>query len=96
MKLNGSGQPRARRHRRRGGALGALRDKKIAGAALDVFGAGTALGGASVLEHDNVIVTPHLGGFHDEYAEQALPTVEENVRKYLAGDLSHMINVVKR
>jgi len=22
---------------------------------------------------DNVIVTPHLGGFHDQYAEEALP-----------------------
>jgi phosphoglycerate dehydrogenase-like enzyme len=45
---------------------------------------------------ENVIVTPHLGGFHDQYAEQALPTVEENLRKFLAGDLKNMINVVKR
>jgi phosphoglycerate dehydrogenase-like enzyme len=45
---------------------------------------------------DHVIVTPHLGGFHDQYAEQALPTVVENFRKYLAGDIDHMVNVVKR
>jgi phosphoglycerate dehydrogenase-like enzyme len=45
---------------------------------------------------DNVIVTPHLGGFHDQYAEQALPTVVGNVRKFLAGDIANMINVVKR
>jgi phosphoglycerate dehydrogenase-like enzyme len=45
---------------------------------------------------DNVIVTPHLGGFHDQYAEEALPTVVENFRKFLAGDLDKMKNVVKR
>jgi D-2-hydroxyacid dehydrogenase (NADP+) len=45
---------------------------------------------------DNVIVTPHLGGFHDEYADRALPAIEENVRRFLAGDTKHMINVVRR
>jgi D-2-hydroxyacid dehydrogenase (NADP+) len=76
--------------------LGALREKKIAGAALDVFAQEPLPAEHPFWSMDNVIVTPHLGGFHDEYAEQALPTVEENVRKYLAGDLANMINVVKR
>src|SRR5882672_2644956 len=75
--------------------VGALREKKIAGAALDVFAQEPLPAEHPFWSMDNVIVTPHLGGFHDEYAEQALPTVEENVRKYLAGDLSHMINIVK-
>jgi phosphoglycerate dehydrogenase-like enzyme len=44
----------------------------------------------------NVIVTPHLGGFYDGYADRALPVVEENVRRFLAGDTMNMINVVRR
>jgi len=76
--------------------LRALREKRLAGAALDVFASEPLAAEHPFWSMDNVIVTPHLGGFHDEYAEQALPTVEENVRKYLAGDLGQMINVVKR
>jgi len=44
----------------------------------------------------NVIVMPHLGGFFDEYADRALPVVEENLRRFLAGDAMNMINVVRR
>lgn len=74
----------------------ALRERKIAGAALDVFAAEPLPAEHPFWGMDNVIVTPHLGGFHDRYAEQALPTVEENLRRFLAGDLDGMINVVKR
>jgi phosphoglycerate dehydrogenase-like enzyme len=75
--------------------LKALREKKIAGAALDVFGTEPLPGDHPFWAMDNVIVTPHLGGFHDRYAEQALPTIEENLRKFLAGDVKSMINIVK-
>jgi phosphoglycerate dehydrogenase-like enzyme len=74
----------------------ALKGKKIAGAALDVFAEEPLPGGHPFWDMENVIVTPHLGGFHDQYPEQALPTVEENVRKFLAGDTKNMINVVRR
>ena len=74
----------------------ALRGKKIAGAALDVFAAEPLPAEHPFWAMDNVIVTPHLGGFHDQYAEQALPTVVENLRRFLAGDLNNMVNVVKR
>ncbi|HEY6240587.1 MAG TPA: D-2-hydroxyacid dehydrogenase [Burkholderiales bacterium] len=74
----------------------ALREKRLAGAALDVFAQEPLPEDHPFWSMDNVIVTPHLGGFHDQYAEQALPTVVENFRKYLAGDVEHMINVVKR
>jgi D-2-hydroxyacid dehydrogenase (NADP+) len=73
----------------------ALREKRLAGAALDVFAQEPLPEDHPLWSMDNVIVTPHLGGFHDQYAEQALPTVVENFRKFLAGDLAHMINVVK-
>ncbi len=45
---------------------------------------------------ENVIVTPHMAGFHVGYAAEALPIVEENIRRFMAGDLDHMINVVRR
>ena len=74
----------------------ALRERRLAGAALDVFAQEPLPEDHPFWGLDNVIVTPHLGGFHDQYAEQALPTVVENFRKFLAGDTAGMINVVKR
>ena len=74
----------------------ALREKRLAGAALDVFATEPLPEGHPLWSMDNVIVTPHLGGFHDQYAEQALPTVVDNFRKFLAGDIDGMANIVKR
>jgi D-2-hydroxyacid dehydrogenase (NADP+) len=76
--------------------VNALKDGKIAGAALDVFATEPLPEDHPFWAMENVIVTPHLGGFHDEYAHRALPTVEENVRRFLAGDTRNMINVVRR
>src|SRR5262252_8408867 len=76
--------------------LRALREKRLAGAALDVFATEPLPGNHAFWSMDEVIVTPHLGGFHDQYAEEALPTVVDNFRKFLAGDVSRMANVVKR
>ena len=79
-----------------GALIKALKEHKIAGAALDVFATEPLPEDHPFWGMENVIVTPHLGGFHDQYADQALPTVEENLRKFLAGDTKNMINVVKR
>ena len=76
--------------------VAALKEGKIAGAALDVFVKEPLPEDHPFWDMANVIITPHLGGFHDQYPEQALPTIEENMRKFLAGDTKNMINVVKR
>jgi len=76
--------------------LHALRSKGIAGAALDVFAREPLPEDSPFWDMENVIVTQHQGGFFDGYPGLALPVVEENLRKYLAGDLKGMINVVKR
>jgi len=76
--------------------LAALQTGRIAGAALDVFVEEPLREDHPFWSMENVIVTPHLGGFHDQYAERALPTIEENVRRYLAGDTGNMVNVVRR
>jgi D-2-hydroxyacid dehydrogenase (NADP+) len=74
----------------------ALDGGKIAGAALDVFGQEPLPEDHPLWSMKNVIVTPHLGGFFDGYAERALPIVEENIRRFLAGDTASMINIVPR
>jgi phosphoglycerate dehydrogenase-like enzyme len=76
--------------------LDALKKRKIAGAALDVFAKEPLPEDSPFWEMENVILTQHQGGFFDGYPGFALPVVEQNLRKYLAGDLKGMINVVKR
>ena len=72
-----------------------LEQKKIAGAALDVFGTEPLPVAHPFWGMENVIVTPHQGGFHDRYAAMAMPFIEENMRRFLAGDRRNMINVVR-
>ena len=74
----------------------ALREGKLAGAALDVFGQEPLPADHAFWDLQNVIITPHLGGFFDGYPRYALPVVEENLRKFLAGDMQGMINIVNR
>ena len=76
--------------------IAALQTGKIAGAALDVFVDEPLRADHPFWAMENVIVTPHLGGFHDQYADRALPTIEENMRRFLAGESDRMINVVRR
>jgi phosphoglycerate dehydrogenase-like enzyme len=76
--------------------LDALKEKRIAGAALDVFAREPLPDDSPFWDMENVIVTQHQGGFFDGYPGFALPVVEENMRKYLAGNVKGMINVVKR
>lgn len=73
-----------------------LRNGRIAGAALDVFSQEPLSAEHPFWALDNVILTPHTAGFHVGYADEALPIVEENLRRFLAGDVDHMISVVAR
>lgn len=74
----------------------ALKNGKLGGASLDVFTKEPLPADSPLWDMENVIITPHLGGFFDRYPAYALPVIEENMRKFLAGDIAHMINVVKR
>ena len=74
----------------------ALKDGQIAGAALDVFNREPLPKNHPFWSIKNMIVTPHVAGFHDNYASEALPTVETNMRNFLAEDFCNMVNVVKR
>lgn len=74
----------------------ALHSGRLAGAALDVFAREPLPEDHPFWSMDNVIITTHQGGFFDGYPDHALPVVEANLRKFLAGDLKNMINIVKR
>jgi len=79
-----------------GALIQALESDRIAGAALDVFSQEPLPEQHPLWGIKNVILTPHLAGFYDGYAASALPVVEENIRKFLAGDIANMINLVRR
>ncbi|HVD02047.1 MAG TPA: D-2-hydroxyacid dehydrogenase [Candidatus Dormibacteraeota bacterium] len=74
----------------------ALRAGAIAGAALDVFAEEPLPSGHPFYGMENVIVTPHMAGFHAGYAAEAMPILVENIRHFRAGELNRMINVVRR
>jgi D-2-hydroxyacid dehydrogenase (NADP+) len=76
--------------------LDALRAGTIAGAALDVFAEEPLPDGHPLWSLENVIITPHMAGFHTGYAAAALPVVIENIRHFLAGEVDLMANVVRR
>ena len=74
----------------------ALERGEIAGAALDVFQEEPLPRGHPLWSAKNVLITAHLGGFSDVYAQRALPTVEHNMACFLKGEYDRMINVVRR
>lgn len=74
----------------------ALKQGRLAAAALDVFAKEPLPEDHPLWGMDNVIITTHQGGFFDGYPDHALPVVEDNLRKFLAGDFKNMINIVKR
>ena len=75
--------------------LDALKQKKIAGAALDVFEQEPLKQDNPLWDLDNVIITCHQSATHDGSARTNLPIISENIRHFLAGDFSSMKNVVR-
>lgn len=74
----------------------ALQQRRIAGAALDVFSQEPLPEDHPLWRLDNVLLTPHTAGFHVGYIDDALPIVAENMRRFLAGDVDGMTSVVSR
>jgi phosphoglycerate dehydrogenase-like enzyme len=63
----------------------ALRDQKIAGAALDVFPEEPLPPDSPLWKMPNVILTPHISGDTPYYDERAVAFFIENLHRYLAG-----------
>jgi phosphoglycerate dehydrogenase-like enzyme len=74
----------------------ALRARRIAGAALDVFQTEPLPPESPFWDLPNAFILPHLGGYTSEYEELIMPLIVENMRLFLAGRQSEMQNIVAR
>lgn len=76
--------------------INALENKKIAGAGLDVFAIEPLPEDSPLWGMKNVIITPHVAGMSDIYADQVLPIFEENLRRFLRRERRDLINFIER
>jgi phosphoglycerate dehydrogenase-like enzyme len=72
----------------------ALSEKRIAGAAVDVFAQEPPPAGHPLYALDNVIVSPHVSGFLPSYDDKCVELFAENLRRYLEG--APLLNLVDR
>jgi phosphoglycerate dehydrogenase-like enzyme len=70
--------------------LAALREKKIAGAALDVHSEEPLPQDSPFWKFANVIITPHISGITPNYNDRVIALFEENLHRYLSD--SHLYN----
>jgi phosphoglycerate dehydrogenase-like enzyme len=76
--------------------LSALRERRIAGAALEVFQTEPLPPESPFWDLPNVFITPHVGGYIVEYEDFIMPLVVHNMRLFLAGRQGEMQNIVVR
>jgi phosphoglycerate dehydrogenase-like enzyme len=74
--------------------VNALKDGRIAGAAIDVFAQEPPPKKHPLYALDNVIVSPHVSGFLPTYDDHCTTLFTENLRRYLAG--RPLLNLVDR
>jgi D-2-hydroxyacid dehydrogenase (NADP+) len=77
-----------------GALLDALRNKRIAGAGLDVFRQEPLPADSPFWDLDNVMITAHNSGSSDDNLAMTWPIIETNMTRFLEGRLSEMINIV--
>ncbi|MCC6315698.1 MAG: D-2-hydroxyacid dehydrogenase [Thermomicrobiales bacterium] len=66
--------------------IAALVDGRLAGAGLDVTEPEPLPADSPLWDMDNVIITAHTSGASPHYWERATPLIEENIRRYRAGE----------
>jgi D-2-hydroxyacid dehydrogenase (NADP+) len=76
--------------------LTVLRERRIAGAALEVFHTEPLPPDSPFWDLPNVFITPHVGGYVVEYEDFIMPLIVDNMRLFLAGRQSEMQNIVAR
>jgi len=72
----------------------AIKNSKLAGAALDVFPEEPLPRNSPLWQNPNIIITPHISGGSEQYQERAAALFSENLLRYLAG--LHLYNVFDR
>ena len=76
--------------------LAVLRERRIAGAALEVFQTEPLPPDSPFWDLPNVFITPHIGGYVVEYEDFIMPLIVDNMRLFLAGRQGEMRNIVAR
>jgi D-2-hydroxyacid dehydrogenase (NADP+) len=76
--------------------IAALRERRIAGAGLDVFQKTPLPAESPFWDLPNVFITPNVGGYIAEYEDLIMPLVIDNMRLFLAGRLNEMKNIIAR
>lgn len=74
--------------------VAALKNRRIAGAGLDVFEEEPLPKKSPLWDMQNVIITPHVGGLTPRYWERATELFCRNLARYIAGE--ELINVVDK
>ncbi|TML70606.1 MAG: hydroxyacid dehydrogenase [Actinobacteria bacterium] len=72
----------------------ALSSGRLAGAALDVVRPRNASGPHPLLRHENVVLTPHIGGATHETLLRGATMVAEEIKRFAAGE--PLLNVINR
>lgn len=72
----------------------ALRSGAIAGAAVDVFSDAPLQPDHPYWDAPNLLITPHVAGYCDEYEGQASEIILDNLRHFKSGETGKMRNVV--
>jgi phosphoglycerate dehydrogenase-like enzyme len=75
--------------------LKALAAKRIAGAGLDVFQKEPLPPDSPLWDAPNVIITSHVGGMSEEYADQVMPLLIDNLRAFVDGKPERISHIVK-
>jgi phosphoglycerate dehydrogenase-like enzyme len=71
-----------------------LREKRIAGAGLDVFQNAPLKPDSPFWDLPNVFIEPMVGGYFVGYEAHVMPLLIDNMRLFLAGRIGEMMNVV--
>jgi phosphoglycerate dehydrogenase-like enzyme len=74
--------------------LAALREGRVAGAALDVFAQEPLPASSPFWAMENVLISPHISGYSAGTSARAAEVWLENLRRYLAGE--PLLNVVSK
>lgn len=74
----------------------ALNENKLAGAALDALATEPLPADSPLWTMPNVIITPHIGGYYDNYPRDAARQFEQSLAHFLAGKPERMLNRASR
>ena len=70
----------------------ALREKRIAGAGLDVFEKEPLPMDSPLLKMDNVVLTPHIAFLSEESIDECTQITVENVEAFIKGRPQNVVN----